>query len=447
MTSAFYPTSPIKLPPSEFNEGFPHLSSCGQETDVGETEDEEVKINCMHGVDRDSDLSFADSSDEDRDDDEDEEESVADPSENMGVVHFVSGRVQESVEGIQIIRPRAERFFGESSRLPSHHEETELESDSESSASRESVGARGVGISLGTPTSKMTTDGSPSDGDESSISDDEDDSLCEDNEHFEVGDEEDPDPSNLVLEATYPSDEDVEYTDQDLSNFPELLDGPVSDVSNLQSIQDSVPILQDEDVDTNRGVVFLIPQESAVDLANGVTQVKRPLSSCSFEELFLDDCDASPKRRRSSEDLPFMPILTLGPSALPQGSLQMRQQGSPISTSDEDDEEDMDKRLSEELDPEARVPSRENTPVPLLTPPASPLTIELGGGTTATVCEWPSNLAVDSALTAASILRPMSPESLEQLELDEEQRVGCLIKGVEASTLTPLLRSIYVGIE
>jgi hypothetical protein len=85
MTSAFYPTSPIKVEPQDYIEGLPHFSNhgYGPETDIGETEDEEVKINCMHGVDRESDDSFADSSDEDRDedndeDDDDDEESIAD---------------------------------------------------------------------------------------------------------------------------------------------------------------------------------------------------------------------------------------------------------------------------------------------------------------------------------------------------------------------------------
>jgi hypothetical protein len=369
-------------------------------------------------------------------------------SERTGVVHFVSGRVPEATTGSEIIKPRAERLYSPNSRLPSHEEEDVFERDSDSSISRESVGARGIGISLGTPTSKMSTDASPSDGDESGISDDEeeDDSVFGGDDRFDIENELNAEPSDLVLNASYPSDEDVEYADHDLSNLPELIDGQENDEFHSQATQEKVPSLEDEDVETSEGVVFLIPQEESMsELTAGATQVKRSLSSCSFEALFVDACDNSPKRQRSSE-LPFMPSLTLGSAALGPSSLQMRH-GSPISTSDEDDEEELDQRLSEELDPKTRVPSRENTPVPLLTPPASPLTIEFGGGTTATVCEWPSNLAVDSALTAASILRPMSPESLEQLEIDEEERVISLMKGVEASTLTPLLRSIYVGIE
>ena len=59
---------------------------------------------------------------------------------------------------------------------------------------------------------------------------------------------------------------------------------------------------------------------------------------------------------------------------------------------------------------------KEKTPVPLLTPPNSPLTFACDGDV-ATVCEWPYNLVVDSAMTAACELTPMSLSSLEDLEL------------------------------
>lgn len=69
----------------------------------------------------------------------------------------------------------------------------------------------------------------------------------------------------------------------------------------------------------------------------------------------------------------------------------------------------------------------EKAPVPLLTPPGSPLTVVLDSGT-ATVCEWPSNLIVDRAIQAAKELRPLSPTSLEMLEIDEQHRIGWIVK-------------------
>lgn len=123
--------------------------------------------------------------------------------------------------------------------------------------------------------------------------------------------------------------------------------------------------------------------------------------------------------------------------------------------SSEEDEEEMDKRLGEELlqklkGDEAKRGGESPPPVPLLTPPQSPLTIEGEAGGTATLCEWPSNLAVDLALREATDLRPMTPESLQRFEYDEEARVASQptkCTDTEASALTPLLQGIYVGLD
>ncbi|GAX19966.1 hypothetical protein FisN_1Lh560 [Fistulifera solaris] len=56
-------------------------------------------------------------------------------------------------------------------------------------------------------------------------------------------------------------------------------------------------------------------------------------------------------------------------------------------------------------------------PIPLLTPPSSPFTMSIDGDVPTAVCEWPSNLVVDSAMTAACELSPLSLASLEDLEL------------------------------
>mmetsp|Transcript_15932 Transcript_15932/g.20226 ORF Transcript_15932/g.20226 Transcript_15932/m.20226 type:complete len:427 (-) Transcript_15932:230-1510(-) len=55
----------------------------------------------------------------------------------------------------------------------------------------------------------------------------------------------------------------------------------------------------------------------------------------------------------------------------------------------------------------------EATPIPLLTPPASPVSFR-------NTLEWPSNLAVDNALTAAAVASKLHPPSLSSLvELEE----------------------------
>jgi hypothetical protein len=61
------------------------------------------------------------------------------------------------------------------------------------------------------------------------------------------------------------------------------------------------------------------------------------------------------------------------------------------------------------------------TPIPLLTPPASPIHIQ-SDESIGDICEWPSNLAVDNALTAVSKLRPLSLSSLALLVEGEERK-------------------------
>lgn len=103
---------------------------------------------------------------------------------------------------------------------------------------------------------------------------------------------------------------------------------------------------------------------------------------------------------------------------------------SPTISSSDSDEldqqliEELEQYVSEQHGSSQTLENREKTPVPLLTPPGSPLTVVLDSGMT-TICEWPSNLIVDSAMQAANELRSLSPASLELLEIDEQDRLGC----------------------
>jgi hypothetical protein len=120
-------------------------------------------------------------------------------------------------------------------------------------------------------------------------------------------------------------------------------------------------------------------------------------------------------------------------------SLKIREE-SPALMSNDDDEE-LDRQLGEELGDEYQGDGQD-TPVPLLTPPGSPLTVEWEGLAT-TLCEWPSNLIVDSAMQAAHELRPMSPTSLENLERDEQHRIVSLsgINNSDFATTSTMLHS------
>jgi hypothetical protein len=175
-------------------------------------------------------------------------------------------------------------------------------------------------------------------------------------------------------------------------------------------------------------------------------KAKRVLSSNTLAQLNIEagHPSESPKKMRSSpderKDSP-PPEFSLGPCAMNSlGPLpnQSAMRGSPDYSTDG---EDLDARLSEELERQARG-SPDHSPVPLLTPPQSPLTVDLDGDVTS-MCEWPSNLVVDSVMmTAATETRPLSPASLEDADLAEEER---LADAKEPSSLTPLLKSIYVG--
>jgi len=156
-------------------------------------------------------------------------------------------------------------------------------------------------------------------------------------------------------------------------------------------------------------------------------------------------CRADRGNDSSSGDDELPPELSLG-----QASYRANQR---VSLSDEDDEE-QDRQLGEELIEGEAERESVSTPIPLLTPPSSPLRVE-GYEEDTTVCEWPSNLAVDSAMTATMDLRPPSPQDLQAWELEEEERLSksevspkaTPDQGSFSSSLTPMMRGISVEAE
>jgi hypothetical protein len=172
------------------------------------------------------------------------------------------------------------------------------------------------------------------------------------------------------------------------------------------------------------------------------TKQKRVLSSNTLAALNREagrNAD-SPKRVRSigQPNIPQeMPELSLGMAVgLEQTKLMPRQgvnrDDSPLLSTDDEE----DRMLSEELEEKMRDAGGDSSPIPLLTPPQSPRRED--------EVEWPSNLVIDSALmNTVNDLRPLSPASLQDMEEDEECGLGS--HDIEASTMTPLLQSIYVG--
>lgn len=114
----------------------------------------------------------------------------------------------------------------------------------------------------------------------------------------------------------------------------------------------------------------------------------------------------------------------------------------------DDDDANLDQQLGRELHTwnQAVENEQNETLVPLLTPPDSPLSIDLDGNPS-TVCEWPSNLAIDSAMQAVNQLKPMSPSSLDTLAWNEQERnlSRIMIIANDPTTLTPQLKSVFVG--
>jgi hypothetical protein len=205
--------------------------------------------------------------------------------------------------------------------------------------------------------------------------------------------------------------------------------------------------------------------------SNTATRIKqkRVLSSNTLATLNASSAAGrkgdSPKRLRSTDNDPTMsfdlPDFSLGASALDQSAQEHFRNSEDVMSSDDDEE--LDRRLSEELgeasrpaalDENEEFSSQDNSPIPLLTPPQSPLTIDVGeGGAQMFMCEWPSNLVVDTSMLAvlSSDIRPLSPGSLTKFEAAEDERISGHLKATsgtsQSTSLTPMLRSINVAVE
>lgn len=424
--------------------------------DESETEDEEVKMNCVNGIRGidDSDMNTTEASDDDAaslaSDDAEREASdryvkikmcrnVTEPFQltankcnfsckrgPVGVVNFVKTHPENG--RVSLLRPKAYSPKRPSPLSP-HPEEFEDDAQYDS----HSIGARGVAFSLGTPSAM--SDGSFLDN-ESEESDDE--SFDAEESHDDVGQQE-----------MYGS----EYEEENNAEEDEL-----SDI--LESLADrSYPtdLEKDISVDERNYFIGLIgDMEDRYDTVN-VPKTKRVLSVGQLVSLLTkreDDSGTPPKRLKVSTEQgtekPDLVDFSLGPAATARETsitrcLSKVRLESPFISSSSEEDEALDSQLRDELGYHEES-SRENTPVPLLTPPGSPLTFEFDGDK-GTFCEWPSNLAVDSALTSSYELRPMSPESLQDFEENEENRVLNHMTGkhdTETTTLTPMLRGIYV---
>lgn len=338
-------------------------------------------------------------------------------------MNFVKDRLKAS--GLPLVRPTPST---PPRRLSTHKEEQEGD-DSGSEASTASVGARGVAFSLGTPSAF-------SDVSDEEFGVDSDDQMA-DSEESDVPEDANGD-SDSESESSVEEPEDdnhVSDADEELSSIMETLDeqGKQLERGDPDLMESYIGVMED------RNDLVTIPKP------------KRVLSFNTLAVLNTATHAESPKRFKYSPEFQFgeprlLPSLSLGPAALseilPMQSMLQPRRSSPIISSC--DEDDLDRQLGEELDQQSEDEgSRQNTPVALLTPPHSPLTVELAS----TVCEWPSNLTVDAAMAAAINLEPLSSEALLEFKGEYVERVTTLrpSKKEEPSSLTPLLRGISMA--
>lgn len=326
-------------------------------------------------------------------------------------------------------------------RLSPHDEIDEEEGGSESDSIGLPIGMRGHRRSLETPPATS----------EASVGED--------------GDAGSDEQSQVTCEEDRQEIEDLPDKDYDVDGYHfSVVKGRVEEDAPDFELTDVLASLGDVlacafEESESSGLRYIgVMEDRELDLAT-VPKIKRALSRNALAVLNSEDgrSNEKPKRAKRVVLKEWAPVATtllstfnLGPPALQNSSssllLQKIRFDSPVLMSSDD--EDLDRQLGEELDGQYEGgEDRNETPVPLLTPPGSPLTVEWEGHTT-TMCEWPSNLTVDSAMQAANELRPMSPTSLENLERDEQDRVEAMAvsrKEETGSSLTPLLRSIYVG--
>jgi hypothetical protein len=383
-----------------------------------ETEDEEVKMNCIGGLHayEESDMSSEEEEEEDSSDDDEDDNDGASPVErtmkrsDVGVVHFVARQVDSPGGGSITKIERPQPVVVQTMKSPSQPDDDESDMDE---SDESSVGGRGLGLSL-----DIGENVEQDENDDSSMSGEEEDSEDEE--------EDDEAPTSQAVAGGDCSDEESVALSVSQEEFENLQDS-----SEIRELQDAL--------------------ESDIDQEQHEERYKRVLSSsallgpsASSSDLIME----SPKRLRcfpgaeSGSDQPSsLPPLDLGPSAADAKDPA----DSPTASSSDAALEDEDQQLREELQESGSEDDddRTSTPIPLLTPPASPVQID-GDDGPATICEWPSNLTVDIALTAAADLRPPSPTSFQKAWDEQEE---CNSKDSGPSTLTPLIRGISVNLD
>jgi len=405
------------------------------ESDQEVTEDEEVKRNCIMGQSGMRDSDFSDSNNED-DENEDETVEDADDDENCcnhnkktedqstfqekerldELVKFVSigGQIPKSQEGMLYWPTPIRNALISECRVEKERNDDDEEKEYCESSDDSEENCNLHTYSMDAKSHTMKLDNKNEISDNSSNSSDNGD----DTESMEV--------DTQIIMGSSPTNFPFDREDAIVMKVTAV--GVVTTISETEQSYDSSDQQQQEPEITNGNCAIIGASGASVDdIKWQRAKQKRVLSSNTLATLNqeIDHHIDSTKRMRCSRSysrdhlyaipIPIpIPEITLGIEALdqiiqplPQQYLIRDDSSSLILYSSEEEE---DKRLSEELEEKSHYDTMggDNSPIPLLTPPLSPRTInddtEGIGTTMMTVIEWPSNLVMDNAVMKAANL-------------------------------------------
>jgi len=137
-------------------------------------------------------------------------------------------------------------------------------------------------------------------------------------------------------------------------------------------------------------------------------------SQCNNKKMRVERSEWKETKATILNPAPFMPSLNSSFYSTDMTKVDFSLSNSLDNFTSSYSDHEVDTQLAEELLCVSPT-SVDVEPIPLLTPPASPVSFNSVDGQV-TICEWPSNLAVDNALTASIELRSLSPDSLAKLE-------------------------------
>jgi len=429
-------------------------SSLGSFEDDQSDKDEEEKP--MSGDDEDSSSSS-----------EDEDDSIHDPNDHSET-EKVSRIPRSFIVGKKYYGSKQPRSFDDSDDM-SHDGSSSVDSDESLSSSSEE-GARGLGLALDDALSALSDESRDKDhsdvsfgGQEdevSSVFDSDDDSAS--NHSFGVSNgktlqilQSESNQSNVSVFVSMEDElkqalhdntdtNDNENIDQYIENYRTAVRKDSISIEELNEIINNESSSSDSEIDFSDDEESIPQDETNLtkDIKNESqnAKIKRQLSEGNLSSLnYLDqDSESSPKRFRSSSesssspkyedelsrqhflvsdsDLPPLPWLNLGPSQASKEVINNNESSPTLSPENEIFDKEYREEIEFELSEELYYPNKNKESndyssevIPLLTPPHEPQD-DLQGD----FCEWPCNLAVDSAMTEAALsAKPLSPQSLD----------------------------------